>query len=110
MALTGLPGGADDAAKRLYPSKPVSNAASVDGTAGGTKLSATEQPVAGGVVVKNTHATFTLYVGASGLTTSTGYPIAAGASEFIPCDDVSELYGLSSSTAIDVRWIGATPL
>lgn len=76
---------------------------SVDNTAGGALITA---GLGGGgpqgisdfaARVKNTHATLTLYLGPSGLTSTTGYPLLAGESISVGslgADD--QLYGLAS--------------
>lgn len=47
-----------------------------------------------------------VYVGKAGVTTSTGYPVAAGAaSPIIGCVSPSEIYLIAASGAQEVRWI-----
>lgn len=79
--------------------------ADVDQTA--EQLSATSTALRDGVWVQALSTNSgTLYIGGSGVTTSTGYPLAAGASVFVPIDDLSKIYAIGSADNQAVRWIG----
>lgn len=81
----------------------------VAATAGGTLIcqgSGSEGPQGTSdysATIKNLHATATIYLGGSGVTTSTGYPLAAG-----DTIDVGQLgfddavYGIVSSSTADI--------
>lgn len=59
---------------------------------------------ASGVLVKNTHASATVYLGGATVTTDEGYPLAAG--EALPVGDIGDgdnLYGIVASGTADVR-------
>lgn len=73
-----------------------------------TKIEGTHLPT---WMLKNTHATETLYIGDSAVLTSTGFPIAAG-EVFSPSDmahrsmrgvDGDQVYGIVGSGTVDVR-------
>jgi hypothetical protein len=55
------------------------------------------------VVITNTSSTVTAYIGASGVATTTGYPLAPGASITLPT--TAAIYGIVSSTAATVGYL-----
>lgn len=50
------------------------------------------------VSVKNTHASIVVYVGKAGVTSATGYPLAAGAEKVFECvGKTPEIYAVAAS-------------
>lgn len=71
-------------------------------------LTATVTPCVSGITVKAMPTnTAKIYVGASGVTTATGYPLSAGESVFVPVDDVSKVYAIGGAANQAAAWIGA---
>lgn len=52
------------------------------------------------VTIRNTHATDALFVGATGLSTSTGYSIAAGSALQVSLPPSTALFGIRGANAI----------
>lgn len=65
----------------------------------------TDQRVRFGITVLSLSTnTQTIYVGNSGVTSSNGFPLAAGAAIDLPVDNVNKIYTIGSGT---IAWIGA---
>lgn len=52
--------------------------------------------------------TGTVYLGASGVTSSTGYPLAAGESVYVPFDDPSRMFCVGSAASQVVAILGGS--
>ena len=78
---------------------------SVDTTA--VQLTTTSTPLNFGIVVKADGGnTGTVYVGTSGVDTSTGYPLTAGEGIAFEIDDASKVYVVADSSGQKVYWLG----
>jgi len=81
------------------------------GTIGATQkqMTTNSSPLNTGVRVKALAANSTdkVYIGLTGVTTSTGYELVASAEVLIPCRDASTLYVIGTGTTSAVSFIGS---
>jgi hypothetical protein len=48
-----------------------------------------------------------VYIGGSGVTAETGYPLAATDTPvFVPCDNLADVYAVASASALSINFIG----
>ncbi len=50
----------------------------------------------------------TVFIGGSSVTTSTGFPLAAGSGTCFPISNLNQLYVIAASTGSTVAWYGVT--
>ena len=85
---------------------PVAHGAKSIGTSAAA-LSTSTVPLVAGLTVKSiTGNGGVVYVGITGVTTSTGYPLAAGESVPVGATNPAEVFVIGSAGTQDVRWIG----
>ena len=73
-------------------------AVTVDSTAGGTALYSTSNLVGREAIAIKNNGAVTLYLGPSGVTSTTGYPLAAGESLVIELGPDVTIYGIAASS------------
>ena len=71
-------------------------------TAAATLIFAANTATAG-VLIVNSSASTTVYIGDSGVTSSTGFPLAGGASVTLP--STASVYGITSSSSATVGFL-----
>lgn len=84
---------------------PVSHGAKTVTTSASALSSSTDRLVNGLTIKSVVGNAGVIYVGITGVTTSTGYPLAAGESVHVGATNPAEIFVIGSAGSQDARWI-----
>ena len=76
------------------------------GTTSGQLVNVKSEPVFKGVLIKNTHASQSLFVGRYDVTATSGYELGTNEEVFLEVESPSEIYVLGSGASTTYTWIG----
>lgn len=63
------------------------------------------QPAHKGVLIKNTHATFLLFVGIANVSATLGYELGVNESVFLETDDPASIFVVADTAATTYTWL-----
>jgi hypothetical protein len=90
----------------LLPGTIYSGQAVASSSTGSTLLFGTHA-ITQGIVLTNGSTTIPVYIGAIGVTTSTGYSLAPGASLSLPVNSTTQVYAVTASSSATIYWIAS---